>query len=226
MVATGAGTGKKSEKKVSLEDQIVATNPILESYGNAKTARNDNSSRFGKFIRIHFTSSGKLCGCDIVSYLLEKSRITEQQEVERSYHIFYQLLQPYGDNICEGGLRAKCFVSSDIYDYIYVSQGKTKVDSIDDDEELLYTEDAFNVLGFGVEEKFSCYVLTASVMTCGDIVYETKGRDDQAELIHCSRHLPRKSCRRLRMPRCRTLQGLLQAQDQGRHRVGDQGPDL
>merc|ERR1712241_1253452 len=169
-------------KKVSLEDQIVATNPILESYGNAKTARNDNSSRFGKFIRIHFTTSGKLCGCDIVSYLLEKSRITEQQEVERSYHIFYQLLQPYGDNICPGGLRAKCFVSADIYDYIYVSQGKTKVDSIDDDEELLYTEDAFNVLGFDPQEKFSCYVLTASVMTCGGIVYETKGRDDQAEL--------------------------------------------
>merc|ERR1712061_198255 len=169
-------------KKVSLEDQIVATNPILESYGNAKTARNDNSSRFGKFIRIHFTASGKLCGCDIVSYLLEKSRITEQQEVERSYHIFYQLLQPYGDNICEGGLRAKCFVSSDIYDYIYVSQGKTKVDSIDDDEELLYTEDAFNVLGFGEQEKFDCYVLTAGVMTCGGIVYETKGRDDQAEI--------------------------------------------
>merc|ERR1712180_382270 len=180
MVATGSG--KKSEKKVSLEDQIVATNPILESYGNAKTARNDNSSRFGKFIRIHFTSSGKLCGCDIVSYLLEKSRITEQQEVERSYHIFYQLLQPYGDGICLGGLRAKCFVSADIYDYIYVSQGKTKVDSIDDDEELLYTEDAFNVLGFDPQEKFSCYVLTASVMTCGGIVYETKGRDDQAEL--------------------------------------------
>merc|ERR1711988_1462671 len=168
MVATGSG--KKSEKKVSLEDQIVATNPILESYGNAKTARNDNSSRFGKFIRIHFTASGKLAGCDIVSYLLEKSRITEQQEVERSYHIFYQLLQPYGDGICEGGLRAKCFVSADIYDYIYV------------DEELLYTEDAFNVLGFDPQEKLSCYVLTASVMTCGGIVYETKGRDDQAEL--------------------------------------------
>merc|ERR1711881_158321 len=180
MVATGSG--KKVEKKVSLEDQIVATNPILESYGNAKTARNDNSSRFGKFIRIHFTASGKLAGCDIVSYLLEKSRITEQQEVERSYHIFYQLLQPYGDNICPGGLRAKCFVSSDIYDYIYVSQGKTKVDSIDDDEELLYTEDAFNVLGFAPQEKFDCYVLTAAVMTCGGIVYETKGRDDQAEI--------------------------------------------
>merc|ERR1719507_1325152 len=171
----------KVEKKVSLEDQIVATNPILESYGNAKTSRNDNSSRFGKFIRIHFTASGKLAGCDIVSYLLEKSRITEQQEVERSYHIFYQLLQPYGDGICDGGLRAKCRVSEDIYDYIYVSQGKTKVDSIDDNEELEYTEDAFNVLGFSPEEKFDCYMLTAGVMTCGGIEFKTKGRDDQAE---------------------------------------------
>merc|ERR1711899_236206 len=179
MVATGSG--KKSEKKVSLEDQIVATNPILESYGNAKTARNDNSSRFGKFIRIHFTASGKLAGCDIVSYLLEKSRITEQQEVERSYHIFYQLLQPYGDGICEGGLRAKCCVSNDIYDYIYVSQGKTTVSSIDDNEELEYTEDAFNVLGFAPDEKFGCYMLTAGVMTCGGIEFKTKGRDDQAE---------------------------------------------
>merc|ERR1711944_192778 len=181
MVATGAGGAKKETKKVSLEDQIVATNPILESYGNAKTARNDNSSRFGKFIRIHFTASGKLAGCDIVSYLLEKSRITEQQEVERSYHIFYQLLQPYGDGICDGGLRAKCRCSEDIYDYVYVSQGKTKVDSIDDNEELEYTEDAFNVLGSSPEEKFDCYMLTAGVMTCGGIEFKTKGRDDQAE---------------------------------------------
>merc|ERR1719167_2073705 len=178
MVATGSG--KKAEKKVSLEDQIVATNPILESYGNAKTARNDNSSRFGKFIRIHFTASGKLAGCDIVSYLLEKSRITEQQEVERSYHIFYQLLQPYGDGI-GGGLREKCCLSTDIYDYQYVSMGKTTVSSIDDNEELEYTEDAFNVLGFSAQEKFDCYMLTAGVMTCGGIEFKTKGRDDQAE---------------------------------------------
>merc|ERR1719323_1708217 len=181
-LAMVASSGKKSNKKVSLEDQIVATNPILESYGNAKTSRNDNSSRFGKFIRIHFTASGKLAGCDIVSYLLEKSRITEQQEVDRSYHIFYQLLQPYGDNICPETLRTKCCVSSDIYDYIYVSQGKTTVASIDDNEELEYTEDAFNVLGFSDQEKFDCYMLTAGVMTAGGIVYIQKGRDDQAEL--------------------------------------------
>ena len=178
MVATGSG--KKTEKKVSLEDQIVATNPILESYGNAKTSRNDNSSRFGKFIRIHFTGSGKLAGCDIVSYLLEKSRITEQQEVERSYHIFYQLLQPYGDGI-KDGLRNMCHLSDDIYDYVYVSMGKTKVESIDDNEELEYTEDAFNVLGFGEQEKLECYMLTAGVMTFGGVEFKTKGRDDQAE---------------------------------------------
>merc|ERR1712105_352687 len=135
MVATASG-GKKVEKKVSLEDQIVATNPILESYGNAKTARHGNSSRFGKFIRIHFTASGKLAGCDIVSYLLEKSRITEQQEVERSYHIFYQLLQPFVPD-----MKAKCLLSDDIYDYSFVSQGKTTVASIDDNEELEYTMD-------------------------------------------------------------------------------------
>merc|ERR1712121_119399 len=181
-LAQVAASGKKAAKKVSLEDQIVATNPILESYGNAKTSRNDNSSRFGKFIRIHFNGAGKLAGCDIESYLLEKSRITQQQEVERSYHIFYQLLQPYGDGICEGGLRAKCFISADIYDYVYVSQGKTTVASIDDNEELEYTEDAFNVLGFAEQEKYDCYVLTAGVMTCGGIQYIQKGRDEQAEL--------------------------------------------
>merc|ERR1712214_126179 len=175
MVATGSG-GKKSEK-VSLEDQIVATNPILESYGNAKTARNDNSSRFGKFIRIHFTASGKLAGCDIVSYLLEKSRITQQQEVERSYHIFYQLLQPHVPT-----MKAECLVGDDIYDYSYVSQGKVTVASIDDNEELEYTDAAFDIIGFSDTEKWDCYKLTAAVMACGQIKYVQKGRDDQAEL--------------------------------------------
>merc|ERR1712109_251531 len=173
MVAT---SGKKSDKKVSLEDQIVATNPILESYGNAKTSRNDNSSRFGKFIRIHFTTSGKLCGCDIESYLLEKSRITQQQEVERSYHIFYQLLQPFVPE-----MKPKCLLTDDIYDYEYVSQGKTTVASIDDNEELEFTDSAFDIIGFSNQEKWDCYYLTAAVMSCGEVKFVQKGRDDQAE---------------------------------------------
>jgi myosin heavy chain 6/7 len=173
MVAT---SGKKADKKISLEDQIVATNPILESYGNAKTSRNDNSSRFGKFIRIHFNAAGKLAGCDIESYLLEKSRITQQQEVERSYHIFYQLLQPFVPD-----LKAKCFLEDDIYFYSYVSQGKTSVQSIDDNEELEYTDSAFDIIGFTQEEKWNCYKLTAAVMTMGEMKFKQKGRDEQCE---------------------------------------------
>uniref|UniRef100_A0A3P9K0W8 Myosin heavy chain, fast skeletal muscle n=1 Tax=Oryzias latipes TaxID=8090 RepID=A0A3P9K0W8_ORYLA len=96
--ATIAALGGKKEQQSagkiqgSLEDQIVAANPLLEAYGNAKTVRNDNSSRFGKFIRIHFGSSGKLASADIETYLLEKSRVTFQLSAERSYHIFYQLM--------------------------------------------------------------------------------------------------------------------------------------
>merc|ERR1719288_690235 len=176
-LAQVAASSKKAEKKVSLEDQIVATNPILESYGNAKTSRNDNSSRFGKFIRIHFTTSGKLCGCDIESYLLEKSRITQQQEVERSYHIFYQLLQPFVDD-----MKSKCHLTDDIYDYTYVSQGKTTVASIDDNEELEYTHSAFDIIGFSQEEKWNCYYITAAVMSFGEVHFKQKGRDDQAEV--------------------------------------------
>ena len=175
-LALVANPGKKQAKKVSLEDQIVATNPIMESYGNAKTSRNDNSSRFGKFIRIHFTQSGKLAGCDIESYLLEKSRITQQQEVERSYHIFYQLLQPYVSE-----LKPKCKLTDDIYDYNFVSQGKVKVESIDDNEELQFTDQAFDILNFTNEEKWNAYYLTAAVMTMGEICFKQKGRDDQAE---------------------------------------------
>merc|ERR1719418_409923 len=178
LAAVAAPKKKASDaKKVSLEDQIVATNPILESYGNAKTSRNDNSSRFGKFIRIHFNSAGKLCGCDIESYLLEKSRITQQQEVERSYHIFYQLLVPFANTI--GG---KCLLTDDIYDYQYVSQGKVTVASIDDNEELEYTHAAFDVIGFSEQEKWDCFKLTAAVMSCGQVVFVQKGRDDQAEI--------------------------------------------
>lgn len=175
-LAAVASSGKKSTKKVSLEDQIVATNPILESYGNAKTSRNDNSSRFGKFIRIHFTTSGKLAGCDIESYLLEKSRITQQQEVERSYHIFYQLLQPF-----VADMKEKCCLTDDIYDYTYVSQGKVTVASIDDNEELEYTDSAFDIIGFSNTEKWDCFKLTAAVMCFGEVHFKQKGRDDQAE---------------------------------------------
>ena len=168
-------------KKANLEDRIVNTNPILESYGNAKTIRNDNSSRFGKFIRIYFNHMGKLAGGFIDVYLLEKSRVTYQQPNERCYHIFFQLIEP---GIVDG-LQELVLMTTDPYDYFFFSQvsscasmdyphscpqGKVKVDSIDDAEELEFTDVAFDTLGFSPEEKADAFKLTASIAHLGEVL--------------------------------------------------------
>ena len=127
--------------------------------------RRSHVSVQGKFIRIHFNIKGKLAGCDIETYLLEKARITFQQEVERSYHIFYQMMQTAVPD-----LKKKCLLSNDIYDYHYVSQGKTKVQSIDDNEDLEFTHDAFKILCFGEQETWNVYKATSAVMNLGELV--------------------------------------------------------
>ncbi|KAL6426881.1 hypothetical protein ACFW04_009267 [Cataglyphis niger] len=176
----GASTKKEKEetdkKKGSLEDQVVQTNPVLEAFGNAKTVRNDNSSRFGKFIRIHFGPSGKLAGADIETYLLEKARVISQQSLERSYHIFYQMMSG-----SVKGLKEMCLLSDNIHDYYFVSQGKTTIPNVDDGEECLLTDQAFDVLGFTQEEKDNIYKITAAVMHMGGMKFKQRGREEQAE---------------------------------------------
>ncbi|XP_011883410.1 PREDICTED: myosin heavy chain, muscle isoform X11 [Vollenhovia emeryi] len=177
----GASTKKEkeepsSQKKGSLEDQVVQTNPVLEAFGNAKTVRNDNSSRFGKFIRIHFGPSGKLAGADIETYLLEKARVISQQTLERSYHIFYQMMSG-----SVKGLKEICLLSNNINDYYFVSQGKTTIPNVDDGEECTLTDQAFDVLGFTQEEKDDIYKITASVMHMGGMKFKQRGREEQAE---------------------------------------------
>lgn len=175
----GASTKKAddpTQKKGSLEDQVVQTNPVLEAFGNAKTVRNDNSSRFGKFIRIHFGPSGKLAGADIETYLLEKARVISQQALERSYHIFYQMMSG-----SVPGLKEMLLLSNNIHDYYFVSQGKTTIPGLDDGEELLITDQAFDVLGFTQEEKNDIYKITAAVMHMGGMKFKQRGREEQAE---------------------------------------------
>ncbi|XP_062409616.1 myosin heavy chain, fast skeletal muscle-like [Sardina pilchardus] len=162
--------------KGSLEDQIIAANPLLESYGNAKTVRNDNSSRFGKFIRIHFGTSGKLARADIETYLLEKSRVTFQLPDERGYHIFYQMMTNHKPELIEMSL-----ITTNPYDFPMCSQGQITVASIDDKEELDATDDAIDILGFSGEEKVTIYKLTGAVLHHGNMKFKQKQREEQAE---------------------------------------------
>ncbi|XP_039570742.1 LOW QUALITY PROTEIN: myosin-7-like [Passer montanus] len=160
----------------TLEDQIIQANPALEAFGNAKTVRNDNSSRFGKFIRIHFGATGKLASADIETYLLEKSRVIFQLKAERNYHIYYQILSNKKPELLDMML-----VTNNPYDYAFISQGETTVPSIDDGEELLATDSAFAVLGFTPEEKNSIYKLTGAIMHFGNMKFKQKQREEQAE---------------------------------------------
>ncbi|XP_054134631.1 myosin-1B-like isoform X1 [Melozone crissalis] len=181
--ATIAASGdKKKEEQPSgkmqgtLEDQIISANPLLEAFGNAKTVRNDNSSRFGKFIRIHFGATGKLASADIETYLLEKSRVTFQLKAERSYHIFYQIMSNKKPELIE-----MLLITTNPYDYLYVSQGEITVPSINDQEELMATDSAIDILGFSADEKTAIYKLTGAVMHYGNLKFKQKQREEQAE---------------------------------------------
>ncbi|XP_038013039.1 myosin heavy chain, skeletal muscle, adult [Motacilla alba alba] len=181
--ATIAASGdKKKEEQTSgkmqgtLEDQIISANPLLEAFGNAKTVRNDNSSRFGKFIRIHFGATGKLASADIETYLLEKSRVTFQLKAERSYHIFYQIMSNKKPELID-----MLLITTNPYDFHYVSQGEVTVPSIDDQEELMATDSAIDILGFTADEKTAIYKLTGAVMHYGNLKFKQKQREEQAE---------------------------------------------
>uniref|UniRef100_A0A914CSP0 Myosin heavy chain n=1 Tax=Acrobeloides nanus TaxID=290746 RepID=A0A914CSP0_9BILA len=163
--AVGASQSAKKKveegkrKDATLEDQIVRTNPVLEAFGNAKTVRNNNSSRFGKFIRIHFNTAGKMAGGDIEHYLLEKSRVIKQAPGERCYHIFYQIMSE-----AVKGLRDKLHLSKSVRDYHFVSQAEITIDGIDDKEEMQMTDESFDIMAFTEAEKFNLYALTAAIM--------------------------------------------------------------
>nr|XP_026694242.1 myosin-6-like [Ciona intestinalis] len=166
----------QDDGKGTLEDQIVQCNPAMEAFGNAKTVRNDNSSRFGKFIRIHFGSTGLLASGDIEHYLLEKSRVIYQQEGERNYHIFYQIISGSKPELID-----QLLVTKDPYDYKSISQGVVTVDNMDDGAELLLTDDAFRVLGFNQEEISGIYRIMAGIMHQQNMKFKNKQREEQAE---------------------------------------------
>ncbi|CAO1616940.1 unnamed protein product [Parajaminaea phylloscopi] len=157
--AEGGGGGGMSET----ERQILATNPIMEAFGNAKTTRNDNSSRFGKYIEILFDRNHEIVGAKIRTYLLERSRLVYQPESERNYHIFYQL--------CAGAPASerKELGLDDASKFFYLNQGNSKtIAGVNDAEDFKETQKALGTVGLTVERQWSIFRILAALLHLGN----------------------------------------------------------
>uniref|UniRef100_A0A3Q2QNY7 Myosin VA n=1 Tax=Fundulus heteroclitus TaxID=8078 RepID=A0A3Q2QNY7_FUNHE len=165
-----------SASEANVEEKVLASNPIMEAIGNAKTTRNDNSSRFGKYIEIGFDNRYRIIGANMRTYLLEKSRVVFQADEERNYHIFYQLCasanQPEFKN-----LRL-----SNANDFLYTRQGRSPViEGIDDAKELRTTRHAFTLLGINESYQIGLFQVLAAILHLGNV--EIKDRDSDSSLI-------------------------------------------
>lgn len=172
-----------------LEEQVLQANPVLESFGNAKTTRNNNSSRFGKFVEIHFNAAGFISGASMVSYLLEKSRVVRQAKNERSFHIFYQLLA----GATSEQKTALFLEKPSNYEFLKGSECFT-VKGVDDAEELKATLHAMDIMNFSATNKSDILATIAGILLLGNIVFETtfgegSGITDRTHLEHAAQVL-------------------------------------
>ncbi|GAB0099171.1 Myosin heavy chain, non-muscle [Sergentomyia squamirostris] len=159
-----------------LEQQLLQANPILEAFGNAKTVKNDNSSRFGKFIRINFDASGYISGANIETYLLEKSRAIRQAKDERTFHIFYQLLAGASPE------QREKFILDDIKSYPFLSNGSVPVPGVDDSHEFQATVKSMNIMGMTQDDFNSIFRIVSSVLLFGCMKFKQERSSDQATL--------------------------------------------
>ncbi|XP_042345653.1 myosin-10 isoform X5 [Plectropomus leopardus] len=172
----GSTLGNKSMQYGELERQLLQANPILEAFGNAKTVKNDNSSRFGKFIRINFDVAGYIVGANIETYLLEKSRATRQAKDERTFHIFYQLLCGTSEET-----RADLLLGT-ADEYRFLSGGSIPVPGQSDSENFTQTMDSMSIMGFTPEESLSMLKVISSVLQFGNISFMKEKNQDQASM--------------------------------------------
>ncbi|GMI10076.1 hypothetical protein TrRE_jg7792, partial [Triparma retinervis] len=174
-----AGGGVSGTKTIA--DQIMESNPVLEAFGNAKTLRNNNSSRFGKWMEVNFNQANKICGCRIVNYLLEKSRVVQQTPMERNYHVFYMMLAGI-----DPSLRSKLHLTS-TDDYTYLNKsGCTMVPNLDDEEEFKIMNEAFKTLDFSTSETTDIYHVLAAILHIGNLNFESMGDDSDGSKISAS----------------------------------------
>ncbi|KQK09451.1 hypothetical protein BRADI_2g48076v3 [Brachypodium distachyon] len=166
-----SGTGGRT-----VEQQVLESNPVLEAFGNAKTVRNNNSSRFGKFVELQFDKSGKISGAAIRTYLLERSRVCQTNSPERNYHCFYFLCSAPPEDI-------KKYKLGDPSSFHYLNQSSCiRVDGIDDAEEYLATRNAMDTVGITEQEQEAIFRVVAAVLHLGNISF-AKGREVDSSVL-------------------------------------------
>jgi myosin heavy subunit len=156
-------------KENSLEQQILQSNPIMEAFGNAKTVRNNNSSRFGKLITVYFDGSGSVSGGSIISYLLEKSRVVGQSEGERNYHIFYQLIA--GGEAYPQLKQELSLDSASMFQYTNQS-GVDKIPGVSDEKDFEEVKSAMDTLNITEEEQMNVFRTVAAVLHSGNLKFD------------------------------------------------------
>uniref|UniRef100_A0AAR2M1M4 Myosin IB n=1 Tax=Pygocentrus nattereri TaxID=42514 RepID=A0AAR2M1M4_PYGNA len=167
-VAAVCGKGQEVNK---VKEQLLQSNPVLEAFGNAKTVRNDNSSRFGKYMDIEFDFKGDPLGGVISNYLLEKSRVVKQPRGERNFHVFYQLLSGASEDTLK-----KLKLDRDFSKYNYLSLDSATVNGLDDAANFRTVRNAMQIVGFMEDEVQSVLELVAAVLKLGNIEFKPESR--------------------------------------------------
>ncbi|KAG5354398.1 Myosin type-2 heavy chain 1 [Yarrowia sp. C11] len=182
-LAAVAQEGKHASANDStFEDKILQANPILEAFGNAQTVRNNNSSRFGKFIRIEFERAGAIAGAVIDWYLLEKSRVISQNSSERNYHVFYQLLSGASEE-----LREKLLIKDSVNpaDHSYLKGSNHEIPGVNDKAEFGVLQKSFQIMGFTEKEQHSIFQTLSAILHLGNI--ELAGEGSRASGVNQAR---------------------------------------
>ncbi|XP_027343633.1 myosin-2 isoform X2 [Abrus precatorius] len=192
IISGESGSGKTETAKIAMqylaalgggscgiENEVLQTNFILEAFGNAKTSRNDNSSRFGKLIEIHFSMMGKICGAKIQTFLLEKSRVVQLACGERSYHIFYQLCAGSSSDLKE---RLNLKVASE-YKYLNQSDCMT-IDGVDDAKKFQRLMKALDVIRMSKEDQELVFKMLAAILWLGNISFQVTDNENHIEVVN------------------------------------------
>ncbi|KAJ6913923.1 myosin-17-like isoform X1 [Populus alba x Populus x berolinensis] len=168
--------GRSGVEGRTVEQQVLESNPVLEAFGNAKTVRNNNSSRFGKFVEIQFDKNGRISGAAIRTYLLERSRVCQVSDPERNYHCFYLL--------CAAPLEEReKYKLENPKSFHYLNQTNCyKLDGVDDAEEYLATRRAMDIVGISEEEQEAIFRVVAAILHIGNVEF-AKGEEIDSSVI-------------------------------------------